>query len=462
LRFARGAEPSFIESQEHRRRSRALDLAEATSFAKARQDNGDVDSDADDDTDVDDERAADLRRIYGSDDEPSPLDADHEAGRPESADNDREQPATADRKQRHHDDADDDDDFDFDDDSVARIATEVRRSWMSYRVTDDAPDVERIVVIGIDGLAGAVARRLRSELGRPAEVLLSRSQVRGNVDELGPAWPLVGMALEYAEERDPLDFMHPKQPPDVAGMRRRIALGGVAAIFCLGLLGWTFAQREIQALETELATLEDEFGETYGRAWDLRRRMVRIEHLERWQSAGVSWLDHMAYIADRLPPADEVVLGGFSGSVDPEGIDEGRERTRDGVNQWEWADIRRTTTFQFDGATTERPVADRLRNRFVEDQYYLAQSVGSDSPNKDPKYRAAFGLRLFSGIDSPLSELRAAAESSGISAGDDSDAVASGPGADAPDVDTSSDEATTAAATTSADRESTSTSATGG
>lgn len=466
LRFARGAEPHFLETPSGRsQRARELDLAEATAFrapADARvarkaetgpsagvvarrtgtgQRPGNHDDPEEtatdfifrDDDDLEHDGAANVRSGAGAhSDAPGSAQSANSGTPGASAGSSNGTAGSA--SPTAGADADAEADLALDHESAARIATEVRRSWMSYRVTDDAPDVQRIVVIGIDGLAGAVARRLRKELGRPAEVLLSRSGVSGETEDLGPAWPLVGVGLEYVEGRDPLDFAHPKKAPDLAAARIRVALVGLAALVCVGLFGWSLAQRQLDELQGEYDALVKEFSDLEPRVWDLRRRQVRLEHLERWEATSVDWLDHMAYIADRLPPADEAVLTGFAGSMEALGVDEGKFKTEDGVRRWSWSPAGQIVTLQFDGATTDRPVSDRLRSRFVDDATYIARSVGSDAPNKDPKYTASFGLRLQSAIRSPLAALRAAERSTGMTpSGPDADATAAArPGSDVP------------------------------
>jgi len=266
-----------------------------------------------------------------------------------------------------------------------RLATEARRSWMSYRATEASPDVEHILIIGPDGLAGGVATEVRSALGRPTEVMLSHPKVTGETSMLGSIWPLVGIGLERVEGLDNVNFFKPKQAPDLAAFRRQRVLGAVAAAVVVLGTGWTLANFHLRRLQGELDALDATAREEWPDYLQFERTRVRLEHLARWEKAQFNWLDHLAFISERIPPTNQVILGSFGASMSHPVI-----RWKDG----EWSTSAPSAQFQFNGAAVSRTIADAVRLAFVDEHAYETTPVGTDTSSNDKTYIEAFALRL--------------------------------------------------------------------
>lgn len=266
-----------------------------------------------------------------------------------------------------------------------RLATEAKRSWMSFRGTEESPDLQHVIIMGPDGLAGAVAEEVRASLGRTTEVLFTHPKVRGDAATLDCLWPLVGVGLERVEALDGVNFLHPKRAPDLAARRRQRALAGVAAAVVVLGAAWTMGNQHLRRLEGRLASLQAQSKELLPGFLDHERNRLRLEHLERWEKAQFNWLEHLAYVSDHLPPTDQAILGSFSASMT-----EGALRWRDG----QWSAATPFASLQFNGAAISRPIADAIRFSFVNEKTYETTPIGTDTSSNDKTYTEAFNLRL--------------------------------------------------------------------
>lgn len=275
-----------------------------------------------------------------------------------------------------------------------RLATEARRSWMSYRVTEDSPDVARVIVIGADGVAGGVAEEVRRELKRPTEVLLSRAEVTGETAELEAAWPLVGVALERFEGRDSINFLSPKQPPDIAARRRVRWLGAAAALVIFGLFGWQVTHDQLSQLDERIEELETRQRELFPAYARLHRQRRQLEHLDRWTDAEFVWLDHLTYITDALPTPSDAILGSLVATM-------GDPRISFDRNRKTWQDVISLASIQMAGVARNRVIADQIRGALVDNELYQAMPVGSDASVRSDAYPEAFSIRIITDRRSP-------------------------------------------------------------
>ncbi|GEM_PF-5013211 len=276
-----------------------------------------------------------------------------------------------------------------------RLATEAKRSWMSYRATEESPDVEHIVIIGTDGLAGGVASEVRSALDRPTEVLLSHPKVQGDSSTLASSWPLVGVGLEAVERLDGVNFNKPKEAPDIAAQRRQRVLAAVAAVvIVLGSI-WTAGNMHLQSLDDDLNILNKQADDLLPDYFRIEHDRLRLEHLQRWEEAHFDWLDHLAFISEHLPPTDQAILGSLGASMS------------DPVIRWKdrkWSVPISTAQIQFSGAAVSRPIADAIRTTFVDVDAYTTQPIVADTSSNDKTYTQAFGLKLLTSLLTPYKD----------------------------------------------------------
>ena len=255
---------------------------------------------------------------------------------------------------------------------VAAILTETRRTWLSYRMAEDA-DVSRAAILGPPALAEALVPELATLLGvpvrrlDPASAAEADTAIAARVLQSG-GWPLVGLTLTAPEER--LDWLHPRRVPD----RRREAIrrGALVAVL-LGILAggaWSLARKELADLRGQLASLRQQRSEVAGDHARLQRDIARRTHLRKWAEVYSAWLEHLARFEAAMPPAGELVLDGIGGSLAWRGVDFDR-RSRQWSAPYE-------LTFVIDGEAASRAAAESLRGAFVSTDLYRVSSTGSD------------------------------------------------------------------------------------
>ncbi len=270
-----------------------------------------------------------------------------------------------------------------------RIAIEVSRSWMSYRLTDQAPEIEGVVVLGHSPLRDKVAAVVSSNLHAPAEIFQPDPiQLDAAVDHESN-WALAGVAVLAATGAQRLDYLNPRSAPDVRTQNRIRLLGGVAAMFLVGLLGWQYADIQLSKLRTRQRMLQDELAELRPRRWEYERRKLQFEHVELWQGQSVSFLDHLSRISERLPSTEEAVLGSYAANLSAPRVEwDNRKHT--------WIDSTAFGIIRFGGAAIDRSIADSMRLHFVQDVLYTVEPVASDasSSSSKSKYDESFSLRL--------------------------------------------------------------------
>ena len=301
---------------------------------------------------------------------------------------------------------------------IDAVITETRRTWMSYRMSEDAAEITRVILMGdkeiCDDLRGRLGEMLRVE----AERLESHPLVDPEGHDIGRLWPLAGMLLEPEEKNTTIDFAHPTRAPDRAAAQRKKMLyaAGLGVLLVLG--AWTFANRDLARLEAESARLLETQQELLPRYVRYHRENYRLEHIERWESVRVDWLEHLQYLASLTPPPDELVLGSWTGSIPTQYRQVQYDARRD-----VWSSPRQII-INASGEARDRATADRFRDALVRGSVYDTSSTGPDAPS-GRRLPFGFSYRLQTDIDQP----RENEQSPGASSPED-EAVSHGPATD--------------------------------
>ncbi len=257
-----------------------------------------------------------------------------------------------------------------------RIPVEAKRTWMSYRVSQRAEDIEVVAVIGSDGNAEAI----RSACARLLEIesrcvgLPDRVSVNANLQHEQQALvsSLIGLAVRASTDADRMDFLNPHEPPDAAANRRIVAL---AAIFVLiVLLGGGFLVRgeKLRSLEKVRSGLKENEGKLAQDYLAYLGDLARAEHLTRWDELDADYLGHIGWLSERLPDptislADRIALA-VAGQVRYDG------RTFPGAN---WQSPARLAV-SVSGKVGDRAIALDLRDRLLRDGPYVVANRGPD------------------------------------------------------------------------------------
>ncbi|GAB4386583.1 MAG: hypothetical protein Kow0022_16030 [Phycisphaerales bacterium] len=269
-----------------------------------------------------------------------------------------------------------DDGSDADADLPQRIAVEAKRTWMSYRVSQQAEEVRGIVVLGKGEAAQEICDRCGAMLELSARCLDVPASVRikPSVDEsaLGSFLPLLGLGVPAATGAGSLDFLHPRKPPDRGARRRQIALVCVLMLIVLGGVGYLLRQDRLDALEAEKAARQAQLDKLSGayRAYLIER--ARAEHIRRWDAIDVDWVGYLAWLTERLPDprvslADRVTMAlasqvKYEGRTFPGGV---------------WSSESRVAV-DLSGKVSDRSIALTLREKLLEAGLFTVVNRGPD------------------------------------------------------------------------------------
>ncbi len=207
----------------------------------------------------------------------------------------------------------------FESAAVHELLVEISRTLQAYRATEAGAPVDQFVVAGCTGLEPALAQALAQRFNLPA-VLFDPSGVLGvppaEAVKLRSFSSVLGLAQGLSESGQlEIDFLNPKKPvPRGEPLRRRLRLGGLAAVLVLAALG-TWALHEFMQLNAAIARL-DEAVNGAGESFRNRvREMVKIElktaEVAHWEQemAQTVWLDQLLWLTrSAVEPGRQIVV----------------------------------------------------------------------------------------------------------------------------------------------------------
>ncbi len=253
------------------------------------------------------------------------------------------------------------------------VLTEARRTWMSYRIVDDSEDVRRAVVFGDRSVCDIVTVSIGKTLNIETETFDRHLRVdtsRADVD-MGPVWPLAGLLLAPALDRELIDFLHPRKTPDLAGRRRKITFGIAGILIILVLGGLTLARSDLAGRKERSDNIQAQKRMLLPGYLRYGRDRYKLAHLQHWDSVDADWLEHLDYIVSMTPAADRVVLDSWTGTLAFRGVKFDR-KTRQLSSP---KDIR----IVVDGEAADRMTADAFRGLLVDTKSYDISTTGADA-----------------------------------------------------------------------------------
>ncbi|MBL9032223.1 MAG: pilus assembly protein PilM [Phycisphaerae bacterium] len=262
---------------------------------------------------------------------------------------------------------------------VQRAAVEAKRTWMSYRVGEDAAEVDAVVIPGV----GELSEQLGRTCGEALEMPWKSAPLPTHV-ELPPQMPeaerlllapLVGLV---AERTTTFDFAHPRRAPDLGAKRRQAVLASLLALILLGGVGYLVATRELSSLRSRLQAANEKLGGLRKEYAAFLLEDARAAHLARWSAADPDWIAHLRAIADRLPNPKDATLDQISGRLASAVVFEPVQGQYDRAG-WK---ANGTVTFSLPGRMKDRDVANDLRLRLIASGAYQLDSSGADEPDR--------------------------------------------------------------------------------
>lgn len=251
------------------------------------------------------------------------------------------------------------------------VVTETRRTWISCQTTISP---RSCVVMGERRVSEYAAEPVGQMLNVPVHVLEAHPLVEGTTEEIGSLWPLAGLLLESNARGEMIDLAHPRKAPDLGARarQRRLLAAGVIIIAALGL--WTFARLQLKSLDEQAFSLAAAVKEQAPANARYARDQYKLEHLKRWESTNVDWLQHASYlttIAANSGGPNRLVLDSLTGDLKSEGV-----KYDSKVRKWS-AD--QQVTIVVDGEARDRETADSFRAALVQSAIYATATPGADA-----------------------------------------------------------------------------------
>ncbi len=265
-----------------------------------------------------------------------------------------------------------------------RLAVEIKRTWMSYRVSPGAGEIESVLVLGDDELSRSVASRCGEALETASRTIGTPGWIESRQPLPSELLALVGVAA--AQGDDVLDFANPRQPADRTANVRQLALAGVFAMILLGGGGWVLANGALGTLESQLKNAKDRQKELGADTLKLYGDLARGAHLKAWLEPDTDWVAHLQFLSERLPVPEDGLVNSIQAQF--EGGDVSFEKTGGGI-QGNW-DASAIATFSFGGSAEREGILTDLRQRLLDGGIYRVNTVGPDGGDRY-QFRLATG-----------------------------------------------------------------------
>jgi hypothetical protein len=264
---------------------------------------------------------------------------------------------------------------------VQKIAIEAKRTWMSYRVSDESSIVDAVVVAGDGRLAKEIAERCGEALEMPWKVAAPAGGVelpRGAAEqERLAAVSVIGMLVEQASGRESLNFARPRRAPDLAAARRQRVLAGTLGAIVLGGMSWMYASHQLGGLRGELAELKARRQTLQTQYAGYVRDQARFDHARLWSSADIDWIGHARWISETMPDTRQAQLDEFGATLRPKLTFVSADGTYD-PKDWQASS---GAGFTIAGHVKRRDTADDIRRKLVS-FYDQVESKGPDVPDR--------------------------------------------------------------------------------
>lgn len=275
---------------------------------------------------------------------------------------------------------------------------EVKRSLLAAAEVLSGRSIESILLVSSKAAGDPLEKTLVDALEIPVKRFLLESllpetlQDRAETEATRLA-AIAGVLTPGKQPRNVIDFKSPKRrPPPKKNTRTWVLAGAAASVILLAGLAWYTSR--IRQLNAEYATYTAELRAKEDAGAAAEAKIYELRTIEEFLQGAPNWLDELAYIAERMPPATRVKLESPSFSV-----------TRDGEGVI-------TVTVKADDAASIADFEDSLRSA----NHAVSGTGGTQLASQDGDYRwrGQTTIRVAGrGWSSPLDK-GADAESTGI------------------------------------------------
>lgn len=209
---------------------------------------------------------------------------------------------------------------------TSQIAGEIRRSLMACG-TDAATGVQRVVIWGQAKTHELETEQLRELLKCGVETLDPLKLVEVDArrsdytagEHTGRLAPLIGVlaADAAAESTDHqsavlVDFLNPRKAVEVQD-DKRLLIGGVAAAVAVVLLLGLGAWWSLKEGTAQITARQAELNELRPLVTAAEASLARTEQVDQFLDTNVVWLDQLRRLANKMPPAEQVIIKSVDG-----------------------------------------------------------------------------------------------------------------------------------------------------
>ncbi len=204
------------------------------------------------------------------------------------------------------------------------LLPEIRRTIAAVHNRLKGQRIEEIFLCAEGSNQAALTAEIGRELELPAEVLNPLAytklspQLRGAMPQHPSRFaPLVGMLMdEAAGGAQTIDFLNPRRKPQARSWRKEATYGaGALAVLAVAIFAWVWIS---------LASLDSEANELSARSLALDPKVKaaaetekRAAAIEKELAGDIDWLDELAILATKLPPAQDLMLDKLTIFDDP-------------------------------------------------------------------------------------------------------------------------------------------------
>ena len=253
-----------------------------------------------------------------------------------------------------------------------RLAVEVKRTWMGYRVSPGARDVESLVILGDDELSRRVAVRCGDALEMGSRSVAAPAWIEHDGALPTPLLTLVGVARGGGQ--DLLDFAHPHEPADLSARRRQMALVGALVVIVAGGVLYLMASQRLGTIRSQIAIAQGKQKTLLKDSKELYTSLATRAHLSAWLGVRTDWVEHLRWLSDRLPNPEDGLVNSISARLVGGTVVYTKTGDRlDGT----WT-APSSATFSFSGSAAREGLLTELRERLLEGDLYRVKTVGPD------------------------------------------------------------------------------------
>ena len=247
------------------------------------------------------------------------------------------------------------------------LVPEIRRSWLSYRVSAGDIESPMLLVLGGEQIADSIGR-ISEATGLTTQRFIGDRRVQTDVDMRG-VWPLVGLLLPTATDRQ-VDLAAPRRTPDRAAKFRQKTLGIAGLALVVAGIGWTIGQSQLDAIRSESADLLSKARLGKDEHLRFKRDVLRADHLDAWASVRPAWLEHLLVVAAPGIERGGTVLDEFGGFLEDERVAFTSEKK---------FVVDPNVRIIVEGESQSRDAAAEVRGVLVADDRYVLRTTGADA-----------------------------------------------------------------------------------